>query len=135
MSADLTAIRQELQEVGKQILGGLLPDSSAWRGADVVITDQPLPPSPPDSFYPPQRPVVTVHVAELSWLFERLRDSFMPLLDGSSKIEFFGRLANAANRSCKLCRDTSSLHRIFSWPSCTKHTRYAMRWRKARSGT
>jgi hypothetical protein len=37
---------------------------------------------------------------ELSWLFERLRDAFYAedRLDGCSKIEFFGRLANTANR-------------------------------------
>ncbi|MFN2456504.1 MAG: hypothetical protein ABR577_20115, partial [Pyrinomonadaceae bacterium] len=30
------------------------------------------------------------------WLFNRLRDAFNGLIDGTSKIEFYGRLANAA---------------------------------------
>lgn len=40
--------------------------------------------------------MVTQYSREVSWLFERLRDAFNPLLDGESKIEFYGRLANAA---------------------------------------
>jgi hypothetical protein len=44
--------------------------------------------------------VVTEYSLELSWLFEELRDIFYSesLIDGCSKIEFFGRLANAAIR-------------------------------------
>ena len=47
-------------------------------------------------FYPEPRTVVTQFSREVSWLFERLRDAFSVLLDGDSKIEFYGRLANAA---------------------------------------
>jgi len=48
-------------------------------------------------FCPKPRFVVTKHALELSWLFESLRDIFSPVLDGATKIEFYGRLANAAN--------------------------------------
>ena len=51
-------------------------------------------------FYPVPRFVVTKYDKELSWLFYKLVDIFLfkqKLLDTSSKIEFFGRLANAAN--------------------------------------
>jgi hypothetical protein len=56
----------------------------------------------PDSrgFYSEPRYVVTPFALELSWLFERLRDAFYAekRLDSCSKYEFFGRLANSANR-------------------------------------
>lgn len=68
-----------------------------WVGADVVITSK-QPQIEPGGFYPDPRFVVTPHAAQLSWLFFQLRDAFLPLYDGNSKIELFGRLANAALR-------------------------------------
>lgn len=71
-----------------------------WDGADVVITDKVTDKEKGGGFYPEPRYIITSHSLELSWLFEGLRDAFYAeeRLDGSSKIEFFGRLANAANR-------------------------------------
>ena len=70
-----------------------------WSGADVVI-DNRSHNSNSDSFYPEPRFVISEFSYELSWLFEKLRDAFYEenLLDGCSKIEFFGRLANSANK-------------------------------------
>jgi len=70
-----------------------------WGGADVVITQQ-MPENLGGGFYPDPRYVITEYALELSWLFVALRDIFYAesLLDSCSKIEFFGRLANAANR-------------------------------------
>ena len=70
-----------------------------WGGADVVITRK-KPEKTGGGFYPEPRYVITKYAFELSWLFEALRNAFYAesLLDGCSKIEFFGRLANAANR-------------------------------------
>jgi len=75
-----------------------------WQGADVKITNTKPKASDIDKetyggFYPAPRFVVTEYHKELSWLFFQLKDIFYDqnLLDGSSKIEFFGRLANAAN--------------------------------------
>jgi phosphoribosyl-ATP pyrophosphohydrolase len=42
--------------------------------------------------------VITASAPELSWLFTQLRDIFAGCLDGQTKIEFFGRLANSALR-------------------------------------
>jgi hypothetical protein len=74
--------------------------TNTWGGADVIICK--LPPRPPAEYSHRSEPryVVTPCASELSWLFERLRDAFYAekRLDGCSKIEFFGRLANAANR-------------------------------------
>jgi hypothetical protein len=72
--------------------------SPTWGGADVIITTEaPIAETTP-SFYPEVRVVVTDHAGELSWLFVQLRDLFADVLDSQNKIEFFGRLANAANR-------------------------------------
>jgi hypothetical protein len=74
-----------------------------WDGADVVITREEPPKGAEGGFYPDPRYVVTEYSLELSSLFERLRDAFYAgkRLDSCSKIEFFGRLANAANRCIK----------------------------------
>lgn len=77
----------------KQIAG--LRTRREWSGAEVVITAHPHETRSAGG-YPEPRTVVTNFSAEVSWLFERLRDAFSGLLDGTSKIEFYGRLANAA---------------------------------------
>jgi hypothetical protein len=41
---------------------------------------------------------VTPFAGELSWLFESLRDAFGSSIDFQSKYEFYGRLADAADR-------------------------------------
>lgn len=74
----------------------LLRTRQDWGGADVVITSSLKQTSSSGGFYPDPRTVVTPFSREVSWLFEQLRDSFSGLIDGTSKIEFYGRLANAA---------------------------------------
>lgn len=94
-----------------------------WGGADVIISSTPPRPPRKDSFRSEPRYVVTPMASEVSWLFERLRDAFYAedRLDGCSKIEFFGRLANTANRciaqghgedAAALCR--AVLHEAFT---------------------
>lgn len=71
-----------------------------WGGADVAVVKE-QPKTSPDGFYPDPFFVVSRKFSlEISWMFEQLRDAFYAekLLDGCSKIEFFGRLARAANR-------------------------------------
>lgn len=90
----------ELRRLEGELSGGPLPRAEReWGGADVIISKASPTPSG-GGFYPEPRYVVTPHALELSWLFESLRDAFYAesRLDGCSKIEFFGRLANAANR-------------------------------------
>ena len=52
-------------------------------------------------FYPDPLYVETEYPLEVSWMFFQLKDAFYAenLLDGCSKVEFFGRLANAAIRA------------------------------------
>jgi hypothetical protein len=90
----------ELHRLEQELSNKQLPRARrAWGGADVVIARKP-PQKVEGGFYPEARYVVTPHSFELSWLFEALRDAFYAesRLDSCSKIEFFGRLANAANR-------------------------------------
>lgn len=92
---------KELKRLEKYLEKSPLPRvSSEWGGADVIISGEAPPKQTKGGFYPRSRYVVTSSSFELSWLFERLRDAFYAekRLDGCSKIEFFGRLANAANR-------------------------------------
>lgn len=101
MTRKLKAIQSKLRTLATAILaGGWGRASTPWRGADVVIAETPLP-LQNDGFYPPPRVVVTPFFLELSWLFESLRDVFAGAIDGTSKIEFYGRLANAANHYLK----------------------------------
>ncbi len=91
----------ELMRIGEVLKATPLPRAShKWDGADVVIMVPPAPEPSSGGFYPEPRYVATDHALELSWLFENLRDAFYAesRLDGCTKIEFFGRLANAANR-------------------------------------
>lgn len=67
-----------------------------WSGADVLITSKAGESVGNGDFYPQLRTVVTPFSCEVSWLFNNLRDAFDGLIDGTSKIEFYGRLANAA---------------------------------------
>ncbi len=91
--------KEELNRVKQLILDDKIEKAqNNWGGADVVIDNKPHEANP-NSFYPEPRYVISEFSYEISWLFERLRDAFYTerLLDGCSKIEFFGRLANAAN--------------------------------------
>ncbi len=93
---------EQLKFLSTELATGAIPKASRlWGGADVIIQKCDPPPSSNDSFYPDPRYVVTEHAHELSWIFEKLRGAFYSerRLDGCSKIEFFGRLANAALRT------------------------------------
>ena len=68
-----------------------------WGFSHVGITKK-LPKKSEGGSYPDPRYVVTDYAFELSWLFEELKNIFYELLDGCSKVEFYGRLANAANK-------------------------------------
>jgi len=91
----------ELHRLETELSKATLPrEKEAWGGADVVISRRHPSKTTKKGFYPEFRYVVTDYAHELSWLFVALRDAFYAenRFDGCSKIEFFGRLANAANR-------------------------------------
>lgn len=81
----------------------LCSNARPWGGADVIITDTPIPDTS-------KTVVVTPYWKELSWLFGVLEDYFDWHLDYLNKYEFYPRLAQAAisgqqetERKLKLC--------------------------------
>lgn len=91
---------EELKRLKNAILDNKIGKAKElWGGADVVVTEQPQ--KDINSFYPDPFLVVSQKYSlEISWMFEKLRDAFYAekLIDGCSKLEFFGRLARAANK-------------------------------------
>lgn len=91
-------VQNTLTEIAHKVAIASYPaDKREWGGADVVITSK-EPVTKDSGFYPEPRYVVTPFSSELSWLFYQLRDAFAGLIDSVTKIEFYGRLANAAIR-------------------------------------
>ena len=94
-------VKESMELLADMIASGNIPKADrAWAGADVCIVRR-VPAKKGDGFYPDPRYVETKYSLELSWFFFKLKDAFYAenLLDGCSKIEFFGRLANAAIRA------------------------------------
>ncbi len=111
----------KLVRLSTEIANGDYSVSSAWQGADVVITNK-MPEIQKGGFYPTARYVITSHPSELSWLFEQIRDVFKDIDDyGFLKEEIFGRLGNTANRFLSKNQDASAsetllavMHEAFS---------------------
>lgn len=98
MSKDYTQAGTVLVDIANDVDRQVYDKSrlDEWRGADVLVTSKPGNSAHDAGFYPEPRTVVTPYAGEVGWLFSRLRDAFDSLIDGASKIEFYGRLANAA---------------------------------------
>jgi hypothetical protein len=98
----LEGVRKELKALALAIDTNIFDKGrpvKEWGGADVVVTSIEPKLSTGDSFYPEPRYVLTPNAKVLSRLFYSLRDAFKRIEDFSLlKIEFFGRLANAALR-------------------------------------
>ncbi len=99
MNEDFKNIKSALADILRQIEDRDIRELRAlrnWDGADVLIAPVSIETSSVGGFYPEPRTVITQFSREVSWLFEHLRDAFSGLLDSTSKIEFYGRLANAS---------------------------------------
>jgi hypothetical protein len=105
---------KKLDELAHLLANPVLPKASRhWSGADVLIASAPQPDHLRRSFYPKDCEVLTEHALEVSYFFEVLRDPFYEevLLDHCSKIEFFGRLATAAD-ACLLEQPDATAHLV-----------------------
>jgi hypothetical protein len=103
---------QKLHELAHLLVNPVLPRAGRyWSGEGVVIASAPLPDHLRRPFYPRDREVLTQHALEVSYFFEVLRDDFYKeaLIDQCSKIEFFGRLATAAD-ACLLEQPDATAH-------------------------
>ena len=104
-------VRDSLIELRQTIAKRHLPRASrCWAGAGVAIITPSEPVPNADSLRPVPRLVVTPFALELSWLVERVGKGFFEAgrIDGNSKIEFFGRLANSANRLLQAAPESSA---------------------------
>jgi hypothetical protein len=105
---------KKLHELAHLLANPVLPKARRdWSGADVVIASAPQADHLRSSFYPRDREVLTEHALEVSYFFEVLRDQFYEeaLIDHCSKIEFFGRLATAAD-ACLLEQPDATAHLV-----------------------
>jgi len=95
---DLATVRTKLESLrGVRTDSARLRNAPLWGGADVIVTDV-MPETLKSGFRHEARYVVTPFAHQLSWLIVQMWEAFKPFMDGTTKIEFFGRLANAANR-------------------------------------
>lgn len=93
----ISEVGSQLARLTKEIrTAGPRRAKKLWGGAHVVILDA-APEPTRDGLGSEHRYVTTDYALELSWLFERLRVEFDPMIDPVTKFEFYGRLANAAN--------------------------------------
>lgn len=113
MTVDFSQKQEALEKLFQTLQEEPIPCAEPWMGADVVVTDS-QPPKWKSEFYPEPRYVVTPHARQLSWLMIQLRDIFSDLYDSASKIEFFGRLANAAIRYQKICNDKEEQYALLA---------------------
>jgi hypothetical protein len=105
---------KKLDELAHLLAYPVIPKASRlWSGGDVVIASAPKPDHLRRSFYPRGREVLTEHALEVSYFFEVLRDPFdeQALIDHCSKIEFFARLAAAAD-ACLLEQPDATAHLV-----------------------
>jgi hypothetical protein len=105
---------KKLDELAHLLANPVLPKASRlWSGADVVIASAPQPDDLRRSSNPKDREVLTEHALEVTYFFEVLRDRFCEEapIDHRSKIEFFGRLAAAAD-ACLVEQADATAHLV-----------------------
>lgn len=112
-SQKIDDVKSQLEQLATQIYVGDIDTAELWGGADVLIAPS-RSSKPSGGFYPSPRQVVTANAPQLSWLFFRLRDIFIDFNDGQTKVEFFGRLANAAIRYQKKSGGDEILHDLLA---------------------
>jgi hypothetical protein len=98
MQEQIARTEIRLNELADEILSldyGLSQSVQEWCGADVVITSPPLR-TRGECYFPEPRYIVTPNAKQLSRLFYDIRDAFDELLECSSKMQFYRRLAMAA---------------------------------------
>ena len=105
---------KKLDELAHLLANPVLPKASRlWSEADVVIASAPQPDDLRRSSNPKDREVLTEHALEVTYFLEVLRDRFCEEapMDHCSKIEFFGRLAAAAD-ACLLEQADATAHLV-----------------------
>ena len=96
--------REVLNYLFQRLLLTPIGTNKKCGGTNVVITFRQDKRSS-SSFYSQLKQVVTTDAKELSWLLGQLQDIFLGLYDSTSKLEFFGRLANIALRYQRMSKN------------------------------
>jgi hypothetical protein len=98
MQEQIARTEKRLNELADEVLSreyGLSQSVQEWCGADVVITSPPLR-TRGECYFPEPRYIVSPNAKQLSRLFYDISEAFAELLDCSSKMQFYRRLAMAA---------------------------------------
>lgn len=121
-------VTDDVRALSARVARGEIGTARAWGGADVCIVRRPRKPSE-SSWGSEPKYVVTKYVAELSWLFEELRDIFYQLGGDIAgwKYDFFGSLADAAEFAIQMGKDASPEELLLAVcdVAATLPTRYA----------
>ncbi|QZH65027.1 hypothetical protein [Mycolicibacterium farcinogenes] len=103
MTDDVAAVRTRLHALDQAVAAGEAGSSRhPWEGAGLCVVTA-MPDHPYDGSI---KFVVTPHAAALSWLVRALWTACHPLMDSMAKVEFFGRLGNAAHRYQRRASDS-----------------------------
>ncbi len=90
---ELKTINDLKQFIQQNDITAISKTTELFGGADVCIVNKKTNENDSITF------VVTIHAKELSWLFYQLRDLFKSELDHITKYEFYGKLAEQANKT------------------------------------
>lgn len=96
--AQVRAARTVVDALDRRVAESRFGRAREWGGAGVGVTSEPPESRDGPNVDPDVRYVFTEYAPELSWLFNELWQPAVRAVFGSAKEEFFGRLANAANR-------------------------------------
>jgi hypothetical protein len=113
MNESIKQVQIALQCVRDQIAAmEVIPQATAgtddgWGGADVILTTSTHRENSISKYFYAPRVVETPFAKEATWLFLQLKEIFNALIDSCSKIEFYGRLANAVDRYHKRTKENN----------------------------
>lgn len=109
---DVKNMQKKLESLSKKVATNDIGHAEGWDGADVVVCAV-APPPTEGGFYPEARYVETRYVAEISWMFEQIRNIFWNHPGyGAWKEELFGRLGNVVQSQTARKTDASLEHLI-----------------------
>jgi hypothetical protein len=105
-------MEKKLESLSRTIAAKGAGQAEPWGGADVVVCAV-APPPTQGGFYPDPRYVETLYVAEISWMFEQIRNIFWKHPGyGAWKEELFGRLGNVVQMQTARNVDATLEHLI-----------------------
>lgn len=103
-------MQQKLETLSRKVATNDIGHAEPWAGADVVVCAV-APPPTKGGFYPDPRYVETRYIAEISWMFEQIRNVFWNHPGyGAWKEELFGRLGNVVQSQTSRNTDATLEH-------------------------